>query len=91
MQAIATVPKADTSTSNKNQNLTKTLHIQEYEFQQLIHEFWDVYMIELLENGAGRRNRTDDACVEDRSFTSKLYPLKPTKSHSKEFRSSVEF
>ncbi len=26
-------------------------------------------------NGAGRRNRTDDTCVEDRSFTSKLYPL----------------
>jgi hypothetical protein len=25
-------------------------------------------------DGAGRRNRTDDLCVEGRCFTSKLYP-----------------
>ena len=33
-----------------------------------------------VKNGAGRRNRTDDLCVEGRCFTSKLYPQQQKKT-----------
>ena len=32
------------------------------------------YTMRTKAHGAGRRNRTDDLCVEGRCFTSKLYP-----------------